>query len=185
MGDQASLHMGMFREVKVRVGTMLRPMQDGDGKDLLEIMDRDPNIRERVTVAANMPDFEGVKKQVAAYKNDPALIRYVIVQNGEISGLVSLWRDEGFFGQPPLPYTYGFGFFVDPKKRGQHLAADAVMALMSEMEEYYRVDTFIAFCENDNPASQAVLKRVGMTPTEQHFAEPTHDWTEYMWRKDL
>lgn len=175
----------MFREISVREGVMLRPMTASDGEALLAIMERDPNIRERVTVAANMPNQEGVETQVEAYKNDGALIRYVIAQEHQVVGLISLWRDEGFFGQPPLPHAYGFGFFVDPERRGQHLAADSVAALMDEMQNHYQVDTFIAFCEQDNPASQSVLRRVGMSQTDEHFTEPTHAWIEYMWRKDL
>ncbi len=183
--NPTDLHEHMLHEVKVRDDIVLRPMEEIDGHELLAIMARDPEIRERVTVAANMPDLEGVKKQVEAYKNDPALIRYVIVEDQQVVGLISLWRDEGFFGQVPLPNTYGFGFFVDPERRGRHIAADSGIALMREVQKYRQVDTFIAFCEHDNPTSQSVLRSVGMSQTDQCFTEPTHAWIEYMWRKDL
>ena len=178
-------HETMLREVVVRDGVVVRPMLEADAAQLLGIMERDPSIRDHVTVAAAMQDADGVRKQVEAYTNDNSVIRYVIVHDGDVAGLVSFWRDTGYFGYTPMPYTFGFGYFTDPKRRGQHLAGDSVQALMNEAQKSFRVDQFIAFTETDNEASQHVLRSLGFAKTDIDYTEPNMGWAESMWCKKV
>lgn len=66
--NPTDLHEHMLHEVKVRDDIVLRPMEEIDGHELLAIMARDPEIRERVTVAANMLDHKGVKNRLRLTK---------------------------------------------------------------------------------------------------------------------
>ena len=180
-----NVHEHMLIELPVRDGVQLRPMQTHDAEPLLAIMERDPTIRNRVAVASNMKNVEGVHEQVDAYKADDSVIRYVIENGDDVVGLVSFWRDTGYFGYTPLKHTFGFGFFIDPNQRGEHLATDSVRALMQTAQSHFRVDAFIAFTEADNAASQGVLKSLGFTQTDKHFIEPHESWKESMWQKDV
>jgi RimJ/RimL family protein N-acetyltransferase len=93
-------------------------------------------------------------------------------------GLISFWRDDGFFGQDANPNDYGFGYFIDPDERGQGLIKDTVLHIMDIAQEHLYVRRFEAFCEDDNPASIGVLTGLSFTPTEDTFGEPTHGWVE-------
>jgi len=168
-----------LQKVPVREGCYLRPLEISDAESILTILDTDASIRERVTVAARMHTVDDVAREIEAYKTDGAgLIRYAIVYDERCVGLVSLWKDSGYFGQVPDPRGYGFGYFIDPALRGKGLVTDAVSALMQRACEVLDVGRFIAFSEDDNPASGAVLRKLGFTPTDDTFTEPTHGWVE-------
>jgi len=173
-----------LQDVTVREGTVLRPMQNSDATGVLQILEADPSIRKRVTVASRMHNEEDVKREVAAYQNEGDHIRYIIHENGTCVGLVSLWRDSGFFGQEAKPHAYGFGYFLDPTARGRGLITDSIRTLMNVSQACLRIDTFMAFCEDDNTESIAVLKKLGFMPTENTFSEPAAGWTERLYEKE-
>lgn len=174
-----------LQEVPVREGVILRPMQNADAPGILRILEADPSIRDRVTVASRMHNTEDVQREVAAYQSDDSHIRYVIHEDGNCVGLVSLWRDTGFFGQEAKPYAYGFGYFLDPAARGKRLVTDSVQALMNTVQTNFRVESFMAFCEDNNVESIAVLQKLGFAPMEKIFPEPTEGWPERLYEKDV
>lgn len=179
-----NLHtVAALKNVRVRDGVVLRPLEEGDAADILRILAADPSIRERVVMAARMHSEADVAKEVADYRANDGSLRLVIVQDGRCVGHVAFWRDGGYFGHKADPNAYGFGYFLDPAVRGSGLAADCVRALMKVAQDNLRVDAFIGFCEDDNPGSIATLRKVGLEPTDLTFTDPTYGWVERRYEK--
>lgn len=175
-----------LRKVLVREGCYLRPLEVEDAEEILRILDDDPAIRDRVTVASRMHTIDDVAREVKTYKTDnEGLIRYAIIFDDHCVGLVSLWRDSGFFGQPLDPDAYGFGYFIDPAMRGKGVVTAAVESLMKQAERLLRVKQFIAYCEDDNLASIAILHKLGFQATDETFSEPNQGWTERKYVKTV
>lgn len=99
--------------------------------------------------------------------------------------MLSLWRDEGYFGTPPQLDDYGFGFFLDPKDRGKGLVTNAVRALIHVLIQNLKVNQFVANCEDDNTESIAVLTKLGFTPTNEARPEPIHGCIERKYIKSI
>lgn len=184
--DVVDLHsQAALQEIEVRPEVVLRPMVIEDAPEILAILDADPSIRDRVSAATGMVNKEGVQDEIDLYRADTGLIRYMIHSHGKVAGLVSLWRDDGFFGQDAQPHTFGFGYFLDPEQRGKGLVTDSVQKLMDAASSNFRVDSFIAFCEDDNRESVSVLTKLGFAPTDQKFHEPSYGWDERKYEKRL
>ncbi|KKR30556.1 MAG: hypothetical protein UT61_C0005G0037, partial [Candidatus Woesebacteria bacterium GW2011_GWA1_39_8] len=105
-----NLHaIAALQEIHVRNDVKLRPLRSTDAERLLEILAADNSIRDKVTVASLFHTPEDVTTEVKRYHEDFGLIRYTLLKKNNPIGLVSLWRDEGYFGTPPQPDDYGFG----------------------------------------------------------------------------
>src|SRR5690606_35901715 len=114
-----------LKKIHVRDNVTLRPLEVDDAARMLEILDADPSIRERVSVASRMHSFDDVANQVEAYQGDPHLVRYTLLEDDRPIGLVSFWRDiDNPFDAPDSPNDYGFGYFLDPAERGNGLIPD-------------------------------------------------------------
>jgi RimJ/RimL family protein N-acetyltransferase len=94
-----------------------------------------------------------------------------------------LWRDEGYFGTPPQVNDYGFGYFLDPKERGNGFVTRAIQKLMDTVVKNLRVNQFVAFCEDSNTESISVLLKLGFKPTNKTFPEPINGWIERKYEK--
>lgn len=183
-----NLHdISALQRVRVREDANLRPLNDGDAPRLLEILDADPEIRQNVTVASRMQTEEDVQREVVVMEADPELIRYAITdEDDKCIGLVSFWLDSGFFGQEPLPNTYGFGYFIDPAERGRGIVTDSVKSLIDVASRNIPgVEGFTAFCVDANKDSLAVLANLDFEPTEKLYPEPTHGWMERQYIRGL
>lgn len=170
--------IGHLQEIAVREGVHLEPLASRHAVSLLAVLNKDVSIRHRVSVAARLHSVTDVEAEIQAIAKDPSLLRYVIAVDSKVVGMVSFWRDEGFFGQPPEPNGYGFGFFLDPDWRGKGLIGSAVRMLMQEARTVLDVDCFLAFCEDDNMASIAVIKGLGFVATDERYGEPVTGWQE-------
>lgn len=174
-----NLHeVSALQRIDVNETTYIRPLQDEDAGAMLAILEADTSIREQVAAAARMRDKTGVENEVKFYQTSPDLIRYSIVHNQEVVGLVSFWSDGGYFDTEPIKDGYGFGYFLSPSVRGKGIITNTIQKLMNVACTELPVRAFIAFCEDDNNASIAVLKRLGFNPTDETFIEPQHGWTE-------
>ena len=167
-----------LQEIHVRDEVKLRPLRSSDAERLLEILAADTSIRDKVTVASRLYTLEDITTEVKSYHEDFGLIRYTLLKKDNPIGLVSLWRDDGYFGTPPQPNDYGFGYFIDPKERGKGLITSAVQSLMDVTAKNLHVNQFVAFCEDHNTQSIAVLTKLGFKPTAEEFPEPIHGWIE-------
>lgn len=179
MDEPNNLHtIPALQEIHIRDDIKLRPLQNSDAGSLLELLKADTSIRDKVTVASRFHTPDDVEAEVKRSNEDSGLIRYTLLKEDNVIGLVSLWRDEGYFGTPPQPDDYGFGYFLDPKERGKGLVTNSVQNLMYTVAKSLHVNQFVAFCEDNNTESIAVLTKLGFKPTEEVFPEPTHGWTE-------
>lgn len=172
-----------LQEIIVSQEITLKPLEESDGKYILDILARDNTISDRVTVASRMHTEQDVKDEIQRFKNDDGLIRYAIINNDRVIGLVSLWRDTGYFGTPPNNDDYGFGYFLDPGFRGKGIISESLRALMAVCKTTLEVRQFVAFCELDNKSSVNVLKKLGFAQTDESFSEPENGWTEYKFVK--
>lgn len=179
ISSQLNLHaVAGLQSIHVRDGLYLRPLEPEDGEQILRILEQDPTIRERVTFAARVFSLDDYLDQLHIIAADPGLIRYAIISDNTIVGLVSLWRDKGFFGQTAEPDGYGFGYFLSPDARGKGIITQSVASIMKVLQSSLRVKKFIAFSEDDNDESKAVLLRLGFEPKDELLKEPTHGWFE-------
>lgn len=178
MKKVASLHSIIaLQKVKVCKGLKIIPLDQSHAKRILEILDRNNSIRDRVSVASRLHKLEDVKREIKKYRKDTGLIRYTIVKGKTPIGLVSLWRDDGFWGEAHLN-DYGFGFFLDPNERGNGYITRAVQRLIKVVSQNLYVNQFVAFCEDSNHKSIAVLTRLEFKPTKETFIEPAKGWVE-------
>lgn len=175
------------QKIPVRSGVLLRPLEAADAPAIIEALEADPSIRDRVTVAAQLKTEKDVQREAAASRHNPILVRYVIEEEGKVVGLITLWRDNDYFGpgHTPNPNAYGFGYFLHPAARGRGLATDSLSALMDTARDKFHVDSFIAFCEDNNSDSIAILRKLGLGPTPQTFDEPINGWRERMYEKKV
>ncbi|MBI2074277.1 MAG: GNAT family N-acetyltransferase [Candidatus Levybacteria bacterium] len=179
MGVTINLHtISALKEIFVRGGIKLRPLRSSDAMRLLEILSDDSSIRDKVTVASRLHTPEDVIKEVKNYHKETGLIRYTLLKEDKPIGIVSLWRDEGYFGTAPQPDDYGFGFFLDPKERGKGLVTNALQCIMDTLVKNLHVNNFVVFCEDSNHESIAVLTKLGFGPTDKTFSEPYKGWLE-------
>lgn len=180
-----SLHLPAFETIHVRDGVMLRPLDSADAVELLALLDADPSIRERVGVASGLYDVDDVAALVAKEKEDDELVRYVIVENKHVVGMVNFWRAGDFFGDKAEPDDYGFGYFLAPSARGRGLVTDSLSAIMTVASAQLHVTRFIAFCEADNAASGAVLKKAGFEKTAMQWKDDEHGWVEQKYARSV
>jgi RimJ/RimL family protein N-acetyltransferase len=183
--ERLSLRAPVFETINVRDGVVLRPLEGADAHQLLAILDADPSIRERVGVASGLHTPGDVVKLVAAEQGDDELIRYAIVENEHVVGLMNFWRAGEFFGDKAEPDDYGFGYFLAPSARGRGLVTDSLQAIMTVAAAHLPIRRFIAFCEADNQASGAVLKKAGFTPSGTAWHDDEHGWTEQKYLKNI
>ncbi|MCL2451612.1 GNAT family N-acetyltransferase [Candidatus Saccharibacteria bacterium] len=167
-----------LQNIEVREDISLRPLRKSDAERILEILDADPEIRNRVTIAGKIKSRQDVINEVEKARNDKIMIRYTILSGENPIGLVSFWRDEGYVSGVPQPDDYGFGYFLDPEYRGRGIITAALERLMNVAEQNLTVRQFIAFCEDDNKASLAALQKLSFQSTNEIYPEPRFGWEE-------
>lgn len=172
-----------LRQVTVRGGVTLRPLQPSDAGKLLDILDADPSIRERVGVASRLHSTRDVQQLLESEKDDTNIIRYVISDHGSVVGMINFWRAGDFFGDKADPNDYGFGYFLAPSARGRGLVTDSLIALMEIAAKHVPVERFIAFCEADNSASGALLQKAGFEKSDVSWEESKHGWITQKYQK--
>ena len=179
MNQITNLHsIPALQEIQIRDDIKLRSLQKSDATGILEVLVADSSIRDRVTVASYLYTPEDITAEVKRYRQDPGLIRFTILKKDNPIGLVSLWRDSGYFGTTPQSDDYGFGYFLEPKERGKGIVTSALQSLRDIVKKNLRVNQFVAFCEDNNIESIAVLTKLGFKPTDETFPEPIHGWVE-------
>lgn len=178
MTSNNNLHdIDALRIIKVDKDIVLRPLQSQDAERILEILEADPTIRKRVSVVRNIHSESDVYKEIMAYNGHDEVIRYAILKDNQCIGLISLWR-LGKFRDINEPDTYGFGYFLDPTERGKGLIPTVLRTLMDVARASLRPKKFIAFCEDDNPASIRVLEKSGFIATDEVIYFPDEGWHE-------
>lgn len=178
-----------LHHIDVRSGISLRLLQQQDAPRIVEILKSDPSIRDRVTVAARIKTEEDARNEITKLESSENFVRYTIMDSEKMVGLLSLWRnelwrDEDMTGEV-IPNVFGFGFFLDPEARGKGLVSSSIKSLMNIVQKNIQVDSFISWCEDDNPESIAVLRSVGLERTDVTHEEAENGWPERLYRKDV
>jgi RimJ/RimL family protein N-acetyltransferase len=185
MNDPVNLHsIQALQKIDVADNISLCPLDQSHAKRLLEILAADSSIRDNVTVASRMHTQEDVAAEIESYSKDIGLIRYMLLRNDNPIGLVSLWRDDGFWGVKNLD-DYGFGYFLDPVERGKGLISSSIKKLMEIVKDNVEVNQFVAFSEDTNQGSIAVLTKLGFKRTEETLTEPNTGWIERKYIKQI
>ena len=174
-----------LKKVNVREGVVLRPLEKTDATALLDMLDDDPSIRDRVGVAASMRSRQDVQRVVDKEKADPDIIRYVVLEKEKVVGMVSFWRAGDYFGDKADPNDYGFGYFLAKSARGKGIVTSCLERLIDIATNNLDVHAFAVFCETDNTASSAVLKKVGFEPTGDTWLEKDHGWLEQKYQRKI
>lgn len=186
MQKPLNLHsISALQEIHVSDGLKLRLLKNSDIIRILKIMEMDSNIRNRVSLASRLHTPEDIAAEIESYKKNTGVIRYVLLQDNNPVGLISFWHDRGYLCTPSSPNDYGFGYFLDPNERGKGLITRAIQSLIDIVVKNIHVNQFVAFCEDDNIESIAVLTRLGFKPTDETFSEPKNGWIERKYKKSV
>ncbi|TAK88834.1 N-acetyltransferase [Patescibacteria group bacterium] len=170
-----------LQKVQVQDDVYLRLVQESDAKRTIEILEADPSIRDRVTVASKMLNEADVVNEIRRGQSKPDILRYTLVQQDNMVGWVNLWQDNGYMSGTPNPTVIGFGYFLDPSMRGRGLVTASIQALMQMAQTSMEITEFVAFCEDSNAPSVKILKKLGFNSTDDTFEEPRNGWVERMW----
>lgn len=190
VADEAYLPSARFDQIaeleaiSVRDGLELTQLNSADGQAIVDMLEHNPEIAQRVTFAARISQ-EGYANQLRETQQDPTKIRYGIRLEGRLVGVLSFWQEDDFMGQVPDEDSYGFGFFRDARVHEKGVVTTSVAALMERASEVLPVKHFVAFCEDDNTSSQAVLRRLGFERTDEVYGEPENGWQERKYRKKV
>jgi RimJ/RimL family protein N-acetyltransferase len=167
-----------LNKIDVCKDVKLCPLRQSDSLRILEILEADNNIRNKVTVASRLYTLKDIEEEIERFSKDVNLIRYSLLKENNPIGLISFWRDEGFLDGLLKPNDYGFGYFLDPNERGKGLITRSLQSLMNVVVKNIRVNQFVAFCEDNNYESITILTKLGFKPTEKKFIEPDNGWVE-------
>jgi RimJ/RimL family protein N-acetyltransferase len=124
------------------------------------------------------------ERELGRLAQPPMGERTVIARaTGAVVGLVGLNPSLSPFGQLPsfggvenARSTLEVGLFwaISPAHQGAGLATEAAQALIDYMFDVRRLARIVATTEHDNHASQAVMRRLGMTVERNPWPEPAH-----------
>jgi RimJ/RimL family protein N-acetyltransferase len=123
-------------------------------------------------------------RELARLNQPPLGDRAVIDrENGQFAGLVGFVPSTVAIGQLPsfgavrgAPQCVALGMFwaVVPERHRTGVASEAAAAMLAYAFEHWRIDRVVATTENDNIASQAVMRRIGMTLEQNPYPDPTY-----------
>lgn len=95
---------------------------------------------------------------------------------GFVPSTVPLGQLPSFGARPNAPHRLELGMFwaVAPERQRNGLASEAATAMLVYAFERLGMPRVVATTENDNVASQAVMRRVGMTVERNPFPDPPY-----------
>ncbi|HXQ12423.1 MAG TPA: GNAT family protein [Caulobacteraceae bacterium] len=102
---------------------------------------------------------------------------------GQFVGLVGFVPSTVALGQLPSfgavrgarqNVELGMFWAVVPERHRTGVASEAAAAMLAYAFEHWRLDRVVATTENDNIASQAVMRRIGMTVEQNPYPDPPY-----------
>lgn len=122
------------------------------------------------------------ERQLARLGQPPYGDRAVLLKSSnQIIGSVGLVPCVDVYGQLPTlggqanalaTAEVGLLWLIDPAKQGQGYATEAAQTLINYAFQEMRLNRLIATTEHDNLASQAVMRKLGMTVERNPFPDP-------------
>lgn len=171
-----------FSRMAIRTGLDLRRLAAGDAESVLRILSEDPTIRERVKVVSEATTADDIRTIANRREGSLSSVHFVILEGGGVVGFLSLWRAGGHFGDMVDPDSYGFGYFLSPRARGRGIIPAALETVMETTCRCLPVHSFVAFCEDDNPASSRNLEKAGLKATSVAFTN-SKGWRERLYER--
>jgi len=171
-------------EVTIEGGLSLRILQPKDAEVIFVMLKQDPEISARVTWIHGVKTQQDVEDRIKDFQKKRSL-RYAIIMAGDVVGYIGMWPDEGYMDKNAPEGTFGFGYFLKPEARGQGIVHKSSLALMHQAEAVFQIKYWRAYVEDDNRASQAVLKNLGFAPTKGVFDEPVMHTAERCWERTV
>jgi len=84
--------MNWTTSVPVRENIKLRLLVPDDAARVFEILEKDPNIRERfVTWTAGLTTENAVREAIKKFQENPAVFRFAILDGDRLIGYVGTW----------------------------------------------------------------------------------------------
>lgn len=117
--------------------------------------------------------------------NQPPLGERAVIERGSsalvglvgfVPSTVPLGQLPSFGATPDAPHRLELGMFwaVHPERQGQGIASEAAAAMLAYAFEHLQMARVVATTENDNLASQAVMRRIGMTVERNPYPDPPY-----------
>ena len=151
----------------------LRPVQEEDVDRILAYRNDPAVVRWLLRTAVDPDAFRDAWRAAA---DDPHDHSVAAVLDGVVIGTVSLSVVDGM-GQPTMPQhtEADLGYTFDPSYAGHGYATEAVTAVVARAFDELGVRRITAGCFADNLASVRILEKIGMR-REQHGVEDSwHD----------
>lgn len=169
----------------------IRPMRAGDLADCHQLYrdigwaDPDRTGADNLARRRSWVDWSIANERELGRLAQPPMGERTVIDRatGEFVGLVGLNPALAPFGQLPsfggvenARSTLEVGLFwaISPSRQGAGLATEAAKALIDYMFDVRRLARIVATTEHDNPASIAVMRRLGMRVEANPWPDPFH-----------
>lgn len=147
--------------IPVRDTIKLRLLVPDDAARIFEILEKDPQIREKfVTWTAGLISENAVREAIEKFQQNRSL-RFAIVDGDRLIGYVGTWSNT------PDGKEYDAGYFIDPKERGKGIVSAATKALIETASKHLPIELFAMYIWDGNEPSKAVARKLGFKPTER------------------
>ena len=168
---------------KANVDILIQPWSDVD-LELLQKLLGDPEM----TAHLGGPESsEQILRRHQRYLHLPEggtdhMFKIVWVPDGEGVGSVGYWRKTWRDQE-----VYEIGWLVLPDYQGHGIATKAAAAVIEFARQEFKYQFLHAFPSVENPASNAICRKLGFTLVEEYQVEypPGHSMTVNDWRLDL
>lgn len=146
-------------QLTISEGLELKRIEEADLPRLFDIIERNPDIRERVAWASKVRAAEDVLPSLQRYSNEDMDGRFVIVGEGDVVGYIGI-HPSRHVGE------YGIGYFLDSAARGRGYVTNAVRSLTEQAKLHLDAEQIYLQIVPDNAASRAVPERLGFHKAE-------------------
>ncbi len=137
----------------------LRKTEHFDADALYNMLERDPDIKNRVSWARTVDSADEVIPSMEHLSNADLDGRYVIAaKHGEVIG--ALWTFPG-----EQEREFGIGYCLDKDARGKGHATQAVTAMIDQLQQLGAQHVYLQIITS-NGESNAIAQRLGFEPAE-------------------
>jgi RimJ/RimL family protein N-acetyltransferase len=145
--------------------------------------------RGRADVCRYIPPEPMTREQLATRLTDPELVRSALDREGQALSLVVDLRETGeligdviFFWRSSANHGGEIGYVVNPDHQGNGYATEAARALLALVFDEFGFRRVTARIDADNPASAAVLTKLGM---RQEAVLVENEWFKGRWSTEI
>lgn len=140
----------------------LRLFTQDDTENLLELA-KEIAVQQYVPWAKSIHDSASASEAINRFKeawDKKLMARYAIEENKQFVGYAGLWSDL-------TPGYYEFGFAMLPEARGRGVGTKTIARLIDVTKNTMNAQGIVAYVDDTNDASKAVVTKIGLTPTSE------------------